>query len=108
MRGRGIDKNAMRYILDRHSADELQFIDGWTGKGAILNELSIAVDEFIGPHEKRLLLGVLSDPANITDLCGTHDDFPIASSFLNAIPVSDNAIRYLWLTVVFVAGIYFP
>ena len=84
VRGRGIDKNAMRYILDRHSADELQFIDGWTGKGAILNELSIAVDEFIGPHEKRLLLGVLSDPANITDLCGTHDDFPIASSFLNA------------------------
>ena len=84
VRGRGIDKNAMRYILERHSADDIQFVDGWTGKGAILDELSTAVTQFIGKHEKRLLLAVLADPANITDLCGTHDDLPIASSFLNS------------------------
>ena len=35
IRGKGIDTNAVRYILDRHSPDMLQFVDGWTGKGAI-------------------------------------------------------------------------
>lgn len=84
VRGRGIDRAAMQYILKKHPAENLQFVDGWTGKGAILNELSSAVTEFIGPHEKRSLLAVLADPANITDVCGTHEDIPIASSFLNS------------------------
>jgi hypothetical protein len=84
VRGRGIDKAAMRYILERHSAKTIQFIDGWTGKGAILGELATASAEFVGRQNKRDLLAVLSDPANITDMCGTHNDFPIASSFLNS------------------------
>ncbi len=29
-------------------------------------------------------LAVVSDPANLTDLCGTHEDFLIPSSCLNA------------------------
>ena len=84
VRGRGIDRAAMRYILKRHSPDDIQFIDGWTGKGAILNELFIASPEFLRERDKRKLLAVLSDPANVTDMCGTHKDIPIASSFLNA------------------------
>ena len=83
VRGRGIDEAAMSYILKKHPAGYIQFIDGWTGKGAILDELYTAVIPFIGGQDKRLLLGVLADPANITDICGTHDDIPIASSFLN-------------------------
>lgn len=35
IRGKGIDKNAMNYILARHKAEDIQFVDGWTGKGAI-------------------------------------------------------------------------
>jgi hypothetical protein len=39
IRGRGIDVNAMRFILDRHDAGQIVFVDGWTGKGAITREL---------------------------------------------------------------------
>ncbi len=81
IRGRGIDKNAMKHILERHPAESLQFIDGWIGKGAIQRELMAAVEEFEGLSPK---LAVLSDPAYITELCGSHKDFLIASSCLNS------------------------
>ena len=35
IRGRGIDENALHYILEHHPTETIQFIDGWTGKGAI-------------------------------------------------------------------------
>lgn len=35
IRGRGIDENALQYILQKHPNQTIQFIDGWTGKGAI-------------------------------------------------------------------------
>lgn len=81
IRGRGIDHNAMRYILARHKAEHLQFIDGWTGKGAILHELKQAVAAY--PHVSPTL-AVLADPAHVTELCGTHEDFLIPSACLNA------------------------
>ena len=84
VRDRGIDDAAIKYILQKHSATHMQFVDGWTGKGAILDELYTAMIPYIGKLNKRLLLAVLADPANITDICGTHDDIPIASSFLNS------------------------
>lgn len=81
IRGKGIDKNAVNYILRRHSADCIQFVDGWTGKGAINRELTGAVKDFpqINPG-----LAVLSDPAGIAEKAGTNDDFLIASSCLNS------------------------
>jgi ribosomal protein L7Ae-like RNA K-turn-binding protein len=84
IRGKGIDQNAVRFILQRHRAEDVQFVDGWTGKGAILRELTAAAREFFGPRDPRRILAVLADPANVTDLCGTHEDFPIANSYLNA------------------------
>jgi hypothetical protein len=81
IRGVGIDRNAMKYILDRHSAESVQFVDGWTGKGAILKTLKKELDAYSGVSQK---LAVLADPANITDLCGTKDDFLIPSSILNS------------------------
>lgn len=81
IRGRGIDTNAMDYILDRHSAGTLQFVDGWIGKGAIQRQLADALRAYPGVSPK---LAVLSDPANITDLCGTHEDLLIPSSCLNS------------------------
>lgn len=80
IRGRGIDHNAMRYLLERHPADSLQFVDGWIGKGAILTELQRELATYPGVSAK---LAVLSDPAGLTDLCGTHEDFLIPSSCLN-------------------------
>ncbi len=81
IRGRGIDKKAMNYMLDRHKADKLLFVDGWIGKGAILNELKKDLLEFEGVSSD---IAVVADPANVTELCGTHDDILIPSSCLNS------------------------
>lgn len=81
IRGKGIDRNAMNYILERHSPESLQFVDGWTGKGAILNTLKKELSDFNNISSE---LAVLADPAYITDMCGTHSDFLIPSSCLNS------------------------
>ena len=39
IRGQGIDENAMAWLLERHAPEDLQFVDGWTGKGAIQGQL---------------------------------------------------------------------
>lgn len=81
IRGIGIDKNAMKFILARHKPEAIQFVDGWTGKGAIQRELSHAMKDF---PEVNAGLAVLSDPAGVAEKCGTHEDFLIASSCLNS------------------------
>ena len=81
IRGKGIDKNALNYILERHQASSIQFVDGWIGKGAILTELKKELAEY---PQISSDLAVVSDPANLTDLCGTHEDFLVPSSCLNA------------------------
>lgn len=80
IRGRGIDKNAMDYILGRHDAREIQFVDGWVGKGAIFNQLTEALADYPTVDTS---LAVLADPARLTALCGTHEDILIPSSCLN-------------------------
>ncbi|MCI8306593.1 MAG: cysteine protease StiP family protein [Lachnospiraceae bacterium] len=81
IRGRGIDKNAMTYILARHLAGHIIFVDGWIGKGAILKELRKELGQYpeIDPE-----IAVLADPAYVTEMCGTHDDILIPSSCLNS------------------------
>lgn len=81
IRGRGIDSVAMKYILDRHKPEYIQFVDGWTGKGAIQNELNQAIKQYPGVDPG---LAVLSDPGRLAGKRGTQDDFLIASSCLNA------------------------
>ena len=81
IRGVGIDENAMKFILARHAPEEIQFVDGWTGKGAIQRELTRAMKNFPLVNAG---LAVLSDPAGVAEKCGTHEDFLIASSCLNA------------------------
>lgn len=81
IRGRGIDGNAMKYLLCHHAAKDLLFVDGWIGKGAILKELEKALAAYKGVSTD---LAVVADPANMTELCGTHEDLLIPSSCLNA------------------------
>lgn len=81
IRGRGIDRNAMDYILARHSPEDIQFVDGWTGKGAIQNQLNLAMENYPGVDPG---LAVLSDPGCLAGKRGTCDDFLIASSCLNS------------------------
>lgn len=81
IRGRGIDDNAMKYLLEKFSAEQLLFVDGWIGKGAILNELKKDIAAYDGVSAD---IAVIADPANVTELCGTHDDILIPSSCLNS------------------------
>ena len=81
IKGRGIDRNAMAYILARHRPEMIQFVDGWTGKGAIQRELNAAMADY---PEVDPGLAVLSDPARIAAKYGTQDDLLIASACLNA------------------------
>ncbi len=81
IRGRGIDRNAMRYLLDRYQPEQLLFLDGWIGKGAIYQELKKELAAYPGVSSD---IAVIADPANITELCGTHEDILIPSSCLNS------------------------
>lgn len=80
IRGKGIDCNAVKYVLKRHAASDILFVDGWVGKGAILGELQKSTAAFPGVSPE---LAVVADPANVTRLCGTHHDILIPSSCLN-------------------------
>ncbi|EDS78236.1 conserved hypothetical protein [Clostridium botulinum C str. Eklund] len=87
IRGKGIDENALKYILNHHNENEIQFVDGWTGKGAINSVLSEALDDFYNKYKIRISkkLAVLSDPAYCVELYGTRRDFLIPSACLNSI-----------------------
>lgn len=81
IRGRGIDRNAMNYLLSKYKPESIVFVDGWTGKGAIYNQLKEALKEYNGVSSE---LAVVSDPACVTDLYGTREDILIPSSCLNS------------------------
>ena len=105
IRDKGIDTNAMDFIYskevvgDNNCVANMFFVDGWTGKGAIKNQLEEAVwnlkypwgfkdSEDMGRVTKWDNLSddlyVLADPANITPYCGTHKDFLLPSACLNS------------------------
>lgn len=83
IRGRGIDRAALQYIVARHGAEAIVFVDGWTGKGAIAAELrgaDGAINCAVAPF-----LVVVADPAGCADLAATTDDYLIPSGILNGI-----------------------
>ena len=80
IRGRGIDRNALEYLIKKHGAENLLFVDGWIGKGAILGELQKELAQYPNVSAD---IAVVADPANVTELCGTHEDILIPSSCLN-------------------------
>jgi hypothetical protein len=86
IRGRGIDENAILYILQNHPDFKLQFIDGWTGKGAITSVLSQACSEFKVNYGYELDddLAVLADPGYCVKTFGTREDYLIPSACLNS------------------------
>ena len=71
----------MKFLLKEYNAEQLLFVDGWIGKGAILNELRKDIAAYKGVSSD---IAVIADPANVTELCGTHDDILIPSSCLNS------------------------
>jgi hypothetical protein len=86
IRGKGIDENALKYILREHPGFDIQFIDGWTGKGAIRKVLIQACESFERKYGVKLNddLAVLADPGCCSSTFGTRDDFLIPSACLNS------------------------
>lgn len=88
IRDRGIDWVALDYILNTagHRDTDIVFVDGWTGKGVISNELSTSVAAYNAKH----CTGISSDLYVVADLAGaaavavTDEDYLIPNAVLNA------------------------
>ena len=78
---KGIDHNAMRYILGKHKPETIQFVDGWTGKGSILKELQTNLSRYPNISNN---LAVVADPAHLTSLYGTQEDFLLPNACLGS------------------------
>lgn len=86
IRKKGIDENAIIYILGKHPNAKIQFIDSWTGKGSITQELKKSIDSFNKKYDCNIdsSLAVLADPAKISRICGTREDVIIPNCCLNS------------------------
>lgn len=78
----------MRFILSNHPESQIQFIDGWTGKGAITSELKAALCEYQNKYGKtdylNYELAVIADPGHCVEIYGTREDFLIPNACLNS------------------------
>lgn len=95
IRDKGIDYNAMDYIYSteissgKHKVSDICFVDGWTGKGVINDQLKKEVGKLLKYHGDKWNglrgdLYVLADPANVTEYCGTREDYLLPSACLNS------------------------
>lgn len=88
LRNKGVDANAVKFIANEHSAKNIQFVDGWIGKGTISKEMRLSCRELKRRNPELLYLNprlaVVSDPSYTTSMCGTREDFLIPSACLNA------------------------
>lgn len=94
IRDRGIDTVALEAIIQAHGAENIVFVDGWTGKGAISGEIrrSLAGDSRF-PVDPRLV--VLADPCGKAWLAASAEDWIIPSGILGA-TVSGLVSRSIW------------
>lgn len=97
VQGKGFDVAAIKHILaDGYRADQLIFVDGWTGKGVVRRELSQALKQLeptCGKFHDALF--VLSDIAGVAEFAATREDVLIPSALLSA-PVSGLISRTLY------------
>lgn len=95
IRDRGLDPVALQMILNAHPDSPIVFIDGWTGKGAIYQELANSLEKFSDPNHANFAnifhqgadvipLLTLADPAGVAWLAASIDDWLIPSGLLNS------------------------
>ncbi len=95
IRDRGLDAVALQLILDRHPDSPIVFVDGWTGKGAIYQELTRSLEPFnetshahfasvFHQGQDVIPLLTLADPAGVAWLAASEDDWLIPSGLLNS------------------------
>ncbi|MGP4118303.1 cysteine protease StiP domain-containing protein [Psychrobacter aquimaris] len=95
IRDRGLDPVALQMILNAHPDSSIVFVDGWTGKGAIYQELAHSLEKFSDPSHARFAnifhqgadvipLLTLADPAGVAWLAASEEDWLIPSGLLNS------------------------
>jgi hypothetical protein len=86
LRDIGIDRNALRFILQNHEPESLVFVDGWTAKGSIARQLATSLKAFERsdgiPIPAELF--VLTDLSGCAAVAASSEDYLIPSSILNA------------------------
>ncbi|SET46916.1 cysteine protease StiP family protein [Thorsellia anophelis] len=94
IRDKGIDSFAMNYVESIHEKHSIIFVDGWTGKGAISQQLKLSLDERGGyPSIPRLV--VLADVYGSAWLSASNEDWLIPFGILGA-PISGLVSRSIW------------
>ncbi|MCC5611427.1 cysteine protease StiP family protein [Nostoc sp. CHAB 5834] len=86
IRDRGLDLNALRHVRSRHTDKNIVFVDGWTGKGVIGDELRKSVNLFNDMYSAQVdpSLFVVSDIAGTAQYRATRDDYLLPSAILNS------------------------
>lgn len=99
IRDRGLDPVALQMILEAYPDSPIVFVDGWTGKGAIYQELASSLEVFSDPihpnfanifHQSTsdntavIPLLTLADPAGVAWLAASEEDWLIPSGLLNS------------------------
>ena len=82
----GLDFNALRFILQSHRPESLVFVDGWTGKGVIAQQLADSLADFALSDgiEIPAELYVLTDLSGSAAVAASDEDYLIPSSVLNS------------------------
>lgn len=88
IRDKGIDVNALNHIIftKKYNAESIFFIDGWTGKGVISNELKKSIFAYNQQYKTNVSdkLFVLTDISNSAFCAASNEDYLIPSSILNS------------------------
>ena len=83
IRDRGVDFAALRWIMARHSPASLRFVDGWTGKGTIADELRVSIAAWPeAPSDLDSGLWVPLDVCGAATFAASKVDYLIPSTLL--------------------------
>ncbi|MES2708903.1 MAG: cysteine protease StiP domain-containing protein [Verrucomicrobiota bacterium] len=83
IRDRGVDYAALRWIMARHAPASLRFVDGWTGKGTIADELQRSLGGWAeAPADLNPGLWVPLDVCGAAVFAASSEDYLIPSTLL--------------------------
>ncbi|AMW77874.1 hypothetical protein AMD27_02505 [Acinetobacter sp. TGL-Y2] len=88
IRDRGIDFAALHAIIDQHGAENIVFVDGWTGKGAICRELTQNLSDYLAlfdPGWDIPRLVTLADLGGYSWLSASCEDWLIPFGILGSV-----------------------
>ncbi|WP_379544732.1 cysteine protease StiP domain-containing protein [Psychrobacter sp. R86515] len=95
IRDRGLDPVVLQMLLEAYPNSPIVFVDGWTGKGAIYQELARSLETFSDSTHVNFAnifhqgadvipLLTLADPAGVAWLAASEEDWLIPSGLLNS------------------------